>query len=494
MPTCARIVPLSELTVHGLCPVRQHPPADLELTWQAAQADGDVAVMVALAGRPEAPAALLERALTRSELAVLEALAARAEVGWQFQLRVLGRCRTARAARAALQASGWYPAVVDDVFGQLLTDEQRARPLSSQDQELVEWLWENAYPLALTSQQCLWLLQQHPERVVGDDERLAGFIRRLDGRDVETVLRMAVKAPDVLPLLVTYAVQMDEQARAWALAWAKEQGKTVVMDALLRRFTTSPQPGVPAVPSSAVVDERRLVGSERRRVALNWAWLVRTGDEQQVRAVEQYVARRLRDVDGFFRGEDEEEALAPTLLEVTGDDYAALLWLAGRLRKTDLLWMLGSVDDRVLSCAPEGVHVPAKRPGMADLRALGADDFVLRHWPKVAPSNVVAQDGWDAVSRPTLKTLMEDLRWYEDVDVQLVRDVLAQDPPDAVVGLVPALMFEELQAQPRIVRYLAERITPGNEETVVAIVQALEDEVSLAQAVRAARAVLAPGR
>lgn len=496
MSAGARTIPLPELSVYGLAPMRQHSAADLERTWMVAHAARDVAWMAAVAAWPETPAELVERALQAPELAVREALASRPDLGWQFQLRVLKLTRTASAMSSALTASGWCHVVVDDVFEHLRDEDPQAPGALQRDRKLVDWLWENAYPEALTSSQCLWLLQQNRRRLVRDDGRALEFTDRLDGRDVGQLLRLVQDDSQLVMSLLSDAPAMDADAMDWAMAWAGGQGPTVplVVAAMLQRFEGAPQldlpPGWPSPPPGStrprVAARRTFEAGERRRVALNWAWLVRSGSAQGVSAVKRYV----RDLVRRDAHED--------LFELTRGDYVALVWLLGQLRMVKLLPLLRFVDVAVLTSAPAGgrvpgVHVPDAQPGRGDLEALGADAFVLRNWPKVAPRSVARHDGWDQVSRVELGRVMGELEGREEDDVLFVCDVLEQDPPDVVVGMVPAGVLPEVVREPRMAAYLAAQV-PGEVETLVLVAGQQPAETPLAQVVSVVRAVLSPAR
>lgn len=465
MPRKVTPVPLSQLSLHGLSPVRPIRRKRLDLTWEVAESNWDVDLMVALAGRPELSRKTVERAMDCEDESVALALAARADLEPEDYLRlVAATAGDWEVCQAALVGSGWEPEVVDTSFDLLewLPDEEYTAAL--------QWLWKNAWPEALTAQDCLLvLLGQAGE--LGQREhgrREAAFAGRLGAGELAALLRDDRIAADARLDLLLNAPVLDEDvaALAWELAQGDDAREDLVAAALARHAGVAPRvrAGGTTVRSSQQLppSDGRVAPGRRdaedtalRRVHLNCAWLVRTGRDELI-----YEVADCFSVNSDFIGQGFEQSMLARMQK----DFAALVSLVGRLGDWDCLDYLVRFEESWVAPVPAGVRMPSRLPGLADLKALGANDFVLECWAEHAPVNVILSDGWEHVAPMPMAWVLAEAYEADEADLDAVRDVLEKGLPDDVLGMLPGELYAMTAGHPRMVRWVGENVPAGGVE------------------------------
>lgn len=496
MPPKVTRVPSSQLKIHGLSPVRRFSPERLQLTWQLAEEAGDVDTLVLVASRPELDEELFTKAAHYDDLRVTRAVAGRPDFDPESAASFVNDLGDWPVAWAALHGSGWDSAVVDAAFAlvEQLKGAQRVRAL--------EQLWQHAPPQALTSQQCLALLLERAGRLghwrdAGATCELDDAMRmvtRLDAAQLHVLLRAdAAAAGSAWPWLLALAPKVDEASAHWA--WAQAAGdeglRSVVAAAVAGRPGLTPRrlpdgsqaPVTLHVPSpmEATRENRNDMDRWGRHVMLHWAWMVRSGSEHWL----GQVWLKLQDLNSMWDLE--------SIAEMMPADVPAMVSLVNRLRGEEWIPLLFMLNVEGLQDIPDGVKVPPRCPDIADLKALGANAFVRSRWTEAVAHLVVLRDGWEHVERDVLARLLRE--WVPRAgELDLVEDVLYQDPPDEVVGLIPGATLQRVHEHARMVRYMRENLPDGAQEPFAQLAAGPLAEMDLSQVLTATRAIVAPAR
>lgn len=499
MPRKVTPISKSQLRIHAFRPVRRFDAERLALTWEQASypLSPDRELMALVAARPELGGDTLRRALDGRDPATRMSLACRPDVQVHRHSGLIYDSHDWAVARASLRSSGWDPDVRATAFWLIEQMQGPARGTA------LDWVWENAPEGELSPERCLMVLRSRVGRLgrlestVPDAElrRALDFTCRLRPRELAELLAEDVAAGgQSWPGLLLFAVKLDQQIVDWA--WEQAAGdpflERVVASAAwgqrgvaVRRLadgSTAPQVGF-GEREQALHDElanRGWAHSSTRQPGLNWAWMARSAHHRLYSEVKSWVRHTYID-----SGKDLE-----VLAKMLRGDFAALVHLVGELGWAELLPLLRVVDDESLRGLPPRVRMPAREPGLADLKALGANEFVLSRWAAVAPTNVVRRDGWDRVAPGALQDVLRGLT-VDEMGASFAADVLDQGPPDGVVGLLPAGLFGRLRGHERMVRWVRENVPSGGEELLAQLSDGPAAAVDLGLVLEAVKLVVA---